>query len=329
MKKLFCPFLFFALMGILSFSFVGCDKEDVEALPDYVVKVDANGNATKGHRFTKIDDSNFFIDNISYRIIDDALMVTGYNKLLPIDTANIISELLYKGRRMKVTSICDMAFGNCTTLTSVTLPSTLKRIMQNAFQLCTALTSITLPESAVIENAAFIGCHNLATITIPKGITEIRAGVFKDCTSLTSVTIPSSVTSIWENAFKGCISLSSLTFFEGTTNIGDYAFQDCSSLTSVTFPESVTSIGAHSFSRCTSLTTISIPSSIGYIGERAFASCTGLKDVYCYAEILPRTEAFVFDGIDPTSSTLHVPALAIDNYNSNWCWKPFGSIVAL
>ena len=45
------------------------------------------------------------------------------------------------------TQIASFAFDGCTTLKTITLPSTLKTVGSFAFQGCTALTSVTLPAS--------------------------------------------------------------------------------------------------------------------------------------------------------------------------------------
>jgi hypothetical protein len=57
----------------------------------------------------------------------------------------------------------EKAFGYCTALTSVTLPSTIQRIGSYAFQYCSSLTTITIPDTVeTIEmgsyNNAFEGC---------------------------------------------------------------------------------------------------------------------------------------------------------------------------
>ena len=41
----------------------------------------------------------------------------------------------------------DLAFAGCSSLTSITLPDTLKTISAGDFRRCTSLTSITLPDT--------------------------------------------------------------------------------------------------------------------------------------------------------------------------------------
>jgi len=47
---------------------------------EIVVTVDANGNADGEHWFEKIDETNFYIDDIKYTAQSGDLVVTGYNQ---------------------------------------------------------------------------------------------------------------------------------------------------------------------------------------------------------------------------------------------------------
>ena len=114
---------------------------------------------------------------------------------------------------MLVTSIGEDAFQDCTSLTSVAIPSSVTRIKSYAFSGCTSLTSVAIPSSVTrIESYAFSGCTSLTSVAIPSSVTRIESCAFHGCTSLTSVAIPSSVTRIGEGAFRGC-SISLLVKF--------------------------------------------------------------------------------------------------------------------
>lgn len=122
-------------------------------------------------------------------------------------------------------------FIECTSLTSIKLPSSVTYIGEEAFLDCSSLTSINIPSSVTeIENGAFVGCTSLTSVNIPSSVTKISDDTFSGCTSLTSVKIPSSVTYIGEEAFENCNSLKSIYIYaEDIPNIANDAFKGCDS----------------------------------------------------------------------------------------------------
>ncbi len=214
-----------------------------------------------------------------------------------------------------LTEIPVVAFQNCGTLSSVSIPGSVTSIGKAAFQYCIGLTSVDIPSSVIsIGEAAFHGCIGLTSVSIQEGVTSIGNFAFRDCDRLASVTIPNSVTNIGDRAFWGCVGLTQIEVAEENSNykdhdgkmlidktgcllsypsamgdisipndivtsIGDHAFRDCAGLTCVSIPASVTSIGDYAFEYCIGLTSVTIPTSVTSIGKDAFYGCESITDV--------------------------------------------------
>ncbi|MEI3021823.1 MAG: leucine-rich repeat protein [Prevotellaceae bacterium] len=197
--------------------------------------------------------------------------------------------------------ICDNAFENCYSLSSVVLPDSVTSIGVWAFSGCSDLADIIIPDGVTfIGDYAFMGCSlssvvipdgvtfigdyafsccSLSSIVIPDSVTSIGDHAFEDCFSLTGIVIPDGVTSIRDGAFASCRSLSNIVIHDGVTSIGDGAFNECDSLRSVVIPNSVTNIGDNVFQFCSSLNDIVIPDGVTSIGNGAFWGCSSLTDI--------------------------------------------------
>ena len=219
-----------------------------------------------------------------------------------------------------VTSIGSSAFSGCSGLTSLTLPSSVTSIEWSAFSGCSGLTSLTLPSSVTsIGGSAFSGCSGLTSLTLPSSVTSIGESAFSGCSGLTSLTLPSSVTSIGSSAFSGCSGLTSLTLPSSVTEIGWYAFRGCSSLASLSLPSSVTEIGWYAFYGCSGLTSLTLPSSVSSIGSFAFSGCSGLTSIYVSWESPLSIDASTFKDANTEKCILYVPNGTYDDYwISNW-----------
>mmetsp|Transcript_1364 Transcript_1364/g.2234 ORF Transcript_1364/g.2234 Transcript_1364/m.2234 type:complete len:109 (-) Transcript_1364:285-611(-) len=74
-------------------------------------------------------------------------------------------------------------------------------ILANAFKYCSSLKSITIPTSVFsIESSAF-EYSALVNVVIPTSVGFIGITAFASCKSLASITIPTSVYSIGDRAF--------------------------------------------------------------------------------------------------------------------------------
>lgn len=150
-----------------------------------------------------------------------------YNNYNLLETIVIPSEVTYNQQIYTVTSIDSFAFegrlnGNtdcydCSKLTTISLPNTIRSIEHKAFICCNKLTNIDIPESVnFIADFAFWGCSSLERVVIPEGVTEIYERTFRKCTNLKYVVIPASVTNIGKAAFKYCENLDTIICLRAT-----------------------------------------------------------------------------------------------------------------
>ena len=227
------------------------------------------------------------------------------------DNSDIINVEFEEGSVCQ--SIGGHAFSYCTSLESITIPSSVTSIGGYAFSVCPSLkyneydnayylgndanpylvlvkakdTSITSCDindnTKIVYYDAFYGCTSLDSIEIPSSVISVYGDVFHGCKKLKSVVFGnnSQLTSIGDDAFYGCSSLTSIEIPASVTNIGAYAFHYCTSLESVTFGNNgqLISISSHAFSYCTSLASIEIPNSVTSIGDYAFYCCTSLTSI--------------------------------------------------
>jgi hypothetical protein len=113
------------------------------------------------------------------------------------------------------------------------------------------------------------------------------------------------------------------------TAIGNSAFYQCNNLSSIWIPEIVTSIGYQAFKYCTSLKSISLPPYVTQIGDEAFSDCTGLTSIMVNSKNpVELTSTNVFNGVDKSTCSLHVPIRSLSLYQSTDVWKDFLNIIA-
>lgn len=191
-----------------------------------------------------------------------------------------------------VVEIGGSAFYNNRNITSVTLPSTVKKISSYAFYYCSKLTTINFNEGLEqIEQYAFEYCYGLTSITIPDSCISIGVRAFENCENLATVDLGEGIKTIGEYAFIRNYKLESIVLPNSITTLGDGVFYQCYGLSSGKICESITKLPTNTF-RYTAISTIDIPDNIEFIGSYAFDSCdnlvninwgTGVKEIGDYA----------------------------------------------
>ena len=238
----------------------------------------------------------FSKDGIFYRLVDNVLAneveVTKGNKSYEGDIV-VPGIITYAGVDYDVTRIGKEAFYNQSSMTSITLPTTIKTIGESAFRGCNGLTELEIPASVkVLEYNSLCRCGNLVKVTLHDGLEEIGDDVFYDCPKLADVQLPSTLKSIGKTAFYYCVQITRMDIPNSVTSIGEKAFEGCSKLTSVTLPNALTEL-ANGIFLSSALKSIVIPAGVTTIGSQAFYNCKSLSSVTIPASVQTiKSEAF-------------------------------------
>lgn len=157
---------------------------------------------------------------------------------------------------------CNLASGAflyCTNLSSLTLAEGLTDTGDSNFQYLDGLTTVTFPSTLKrIGWGAFQNCPNLTIPDgLPAGLEEISGQAFYQCAKV-NVTLPSSLKIIDQYAFSNT-GMESVTIPTSLTDLGDQAFSYCEKLKTVSIPYAETPINlSYTFWNCTNVESITI-----------------------------------------------------------------------
>lgn len=235
---------------------------------------------------------------------DGTCYINGFSKVGGVDDVGelIIPETL---NGMTVTGISKNAFENCTELTRVVLPNTVKVIEQSAFSGCTNLEEIVISDNTTsIGWSAFANCEKLYNITIPDSVTTISGSAFYNTayyndesnwenglfylenyllsankTVSGEIVIKDGTTLMAGGLFKGNKNITKVTIPGSLAVVSGESFRECSNLTEVVLLEGVKEIGEMAFWNCPKLVKITIPASFQKVGSSAFGN-TRIKEPY-------------------------------------------------
>lgn len=192
----------------------------------------------------------------------------------------VIFQNRYNGKN--VTEIGMAAFAESTIREAIITDGYVK-IGKQAFQECSELSQVIMPVSLKeIADYAFDGCSNLSTLLLPANLQQIGKYAFAR-TGLKHITFPNTLYWIDEGAFSDCDKIVEISIPRTITRVPDKCFANCDNLTKVKLEEGIESIGAEAFRECVNILDITIPDSVTNIGENAFAEMNNKFLIQCGA----------------------------------------------
>jgi len=217
-----------------------------------------------------------------------------------------------------LTSIGDMAFAFCTSISNINIPSLVTDMGSNPFAGCsedlvlsfapgnaefsmegnclvnlsdqrliTGFSNSSIPATVlIIDDYAFYNVR-LSEIDLPDGLVSIGSFAFSGNDALIEIELPANLAEFGDDAFSDCASLDTVYIpnrhrdggISRNTTLGERIFAGCPSLTSVTLPPSFMAITSEMFSGCTSLININLSDQVKDIGALAFAHCSALPNI--------------------------------------------------
>ena len=263
---------------------------------------------------------------LEYTRVDDGYAVSATEGYAGV---NVVIPEEYNG--MPVTEVAENAFSGCTSMKTLRIPDSVKRVGKGALSGCTSLESIVLPFVGASADTP-VGVNNmgmahmfgfsggsswakdygLKQVTVTDAATVIPNGAFEGMTSLQYVNLGENITEIGARAFSNCSNLVSVTLPEKCVSIGAYAFANCSRA-AITVKGAITALGSYSFSNSgiaaitlgegitsipdncfygSRLRSIVLPSSVTSVGSAAFRNCTRLTGVTVNSVVTLRSSAF-------------------------------------
>lgn len=161
-------------------AFIGCTSMTNVSIGNYVSNI---GLAAFAYCSSLVEIS-VAADNPNYCSIGGVLFNKDCTELIAYPNAKSSEYIIPDS----VTSIAQVAFVGCNSLTNITIPNSVTNIGMDAFLQCYSLTNVTIPESVTeCKSSIFCSCKSLTSLTIPGNVKEIGNFAFADCENLTSV----------------------------------------------------------------------------------------------------------------------------------------------
>ena len=292
-------------------------------------------------------DGELFDGSFTYEVVDGTYTITHCDAL-------IVTAVPANRNGIAITAIGDGAFANCSGISSLELPDSIKSIGNNAFVNCTGLKEIILPKNLKhLGEYAFMGCSALESIEIPATITELPAYSFSMCDKLVDVKLPETMTSIGKSAFYECASIEKFKLPESLETIGDYAMQEWFSIKEIDtsdnssftvedgmlmnkektsvyrglsditgdlyIPDTVSTIKGGAFTGCMQLLNLFLPESVTVIENDGFSYCPNLRNIDFSQGLSVIGNAAFFNDTCLTSLSIPTTVTSIGNLAFSCC----------
>ena len=259
-----------------------------------------------------------------------------------------------------ISSLLNIAFQGCSSLTEITFPNTLTSIGKHAFQGCSSMTRVKNLENTKvtgISSNAFQNCTSLAEINFPSSLKQIDSYAFYGCSSLLELNIPTDVSNlkIWELAFFDCQSLSVINIsaisylgrgafdgvqlsgvvnFENLTEIGPYALRH-TNVTNVKFPAIITLPAIFNydgiFSYCPHLVLVDIGENCTDIGDRSLGRYVGTQGIDITLIVRASTPPTLGGSLTSINSanigSIFVPDASVEAYKQATNWSLYADVI--
>ncbi len=209
--------------------------------------------------------TNLSIASGNSHYVMDGLMLysTGYDTLVSCHKSGATVTL---NPNVKVLG----GFENNTWVRNIEIPAGVTDISDNCFNGCN-LTTIALPSHMKRIGALAFGENcNLTSVTMPETLLSMGEGAFSWCERLTAIVIPDSLRVIPKEAFNSCPRLASVSWGNAVEEIGYAAFWAMAAV-HLDLPSTLRKLDDLAFAACSNnLRTVTINSQLDTMGESVF-----------------------------------------------------------